>query len=914
MDKCLVKVGPSDGSSIALDFSSSNSILIKNEDHKDNNINESKIIGQHENLMTAEPQLPKPEDPVGIKRPASAVVGIAAEHNCGKNNRLIQSPLNNLTTVMPPATKMPKTEPDATAEVYGNRALLIGIAVSSAANGNDVTLSSIHDSNYANSNRTFNPQHHLTNSTLDNVAHRKVSDNLISLTSNNISNGQNNFSRQDQLQQAFSKNPDLAYNFHQSLATLYSIDPSLMTKATAKFEPGYPLSIQQPNDCSSKVTNYPTAEIPNNSITHSQNVISELGTSTTSSALEGMPSFPYGVPLASQLATLAASQSTKLPLVGSSQQKQQSQLIPFKSGRWCNMHAVIAHEIEKHQNATKKSDKMPSIGIAGPQQQQTSRSMGKVQRQLKQEKKYVAHKKNSNTNTKASSSITTNANIQKQQSRCKTSITPTVVVSAAATSTNGNTNYPSALSSAVASTSATNLQQHLNLLLTQQQQQQRPVQQNGIEAALNENQLTASTLLARFQANVKSNASQLVSSSNPLSLSSLSQQLLATAAAANNNNNNNSLSQQSQAGGNGQFFGGFPIQPLGPGSGSLTSGNSDAAAAAQLQQQAQLLATLQQQQVQLATLQQLLQQQQQQQQASLPSSAAAATLLAQFGATNPTNNNNNNPFASPASALSLQQQQNILSTLTKNSANPTLQFMSAGQQNVPTQQPISALSSSLNALQSLSSSNNNTNPLFGNNEFAGNESILAAFLTGQTIEPKVAFPPPQLPSSSSAIADANINIAAFGNSTLSSIEQQLMRTAQFGSGQQHLQQLSKLTAGSAILPPPPSSLIAGNLGIGSTLPINPIEQELLMSQMRIVQQNQQQQQQQNLSAADLAAISGVLVAGSGANAATMNRLQSSNNVGGGQQHMLDTGGGRIVRGNSGSTPASATVINGTNIR
>lgn len=75
----------------------------------------------------------------------------------------------------------------------------------------------------------------------------------------------------------------------------------------------------------------------------------------------------------------------------------------------------------------------------------------------------------------------------------------------------------------------------------------------------------------------------------------------------NNIGNNNSL--LTAVGGSGanlssttQLFGRFPIQPLGPGTGSLTSGNSDAAAAAQLQQQAHLLNALQQQQNALSSV------------------------------------------------------------------------------------------------------------------------------------------------------------------------------------------------------------------------------------------------------------------------------------------------------------------------
>jgi hypothetical protein len=242
-----------------------------------------------------------------------------------------------------------------------------------------------------------------------------------------------------------------------------------------------------------------------------------------------------------------------------------------------------------------------------------------------------------------------------------------------------------------------------------------------------------------FPSSVGMDESLLMNSTanNLLGLSSLSQPMIS--ASSSGSSSHLTPSQSSQ------LFGGFPIQPLGQGIGSLTSGNSDAAAAAQLQQQSQLLSALQQQQAQLFALQQ-----QQPQTSQFPPNSLAASLLAQFGAAN---SGLNFPSCSTSSAASyLQQQpQNLLSSFINNgninnsSNNNNTQFgLSQPQSTLQRQlslstsglQPpagligggaISSLSSSLDHLQSLP----NTNSLLSND--AANESILAAFLSGQSV-------------------------------------------------------------------------------------------------------------------------------------------------------------------------------------
>lgn len=248
--------------------------------------------------------------------------------------------------------------------------------------------------------------------------------------------------------------------------------------------------------------------------------------------------------------------------------------------------------------------------------------------------------------------------------------------------------------------------------------------------------LSTSNLLARLQqatAAATKPASSihdnlLSSAKSALGLSSMPQQLFSSSTSSTTSSsayqaNQQQIQQQAAAtaAANQQLFGRFPVQPLGPGTGSLTSGNSDAAAAAQLQQQAQLLASLQQQQAQFAALQQFPQN--------------ALSLLSQFGAEQLPSN----------SSLLQQQQQTLLSALLNNSmlGGNGVQFPTGFGQNG---QP-SILPSTFDAFQSTNqqqslpqSALNQSHPLFaGNNENAKSESILAAFLSGQTVNSPIYF-------------------------------------------------------------------------------------------------------------------------------------------------------------------------------
>lgn len=181
------------------------------------------------------------------------------------------------------------------------------------------------------------------------------------------------------------------------------------------------------------------------------------------------------------------------------------------------------------------------------------------------------------------------------------------------------------------------------------------------------------------------------------------------------------------------LFGGFPIQPPGPGAGSLTSGNSDAAAAAQLQQQAQLL--------------NLLQQQHQQHNRSNPpllsnngttAQLSLTNLLSQLGAPNA------NAFGaiSQPSQLSGNGNNLLLSALIANNATAATNLALANILNptaLPSLRPQPSLLPSNSALSSLaaqfSTGNNTSSSLSSSNNDPppGTESILAAFLSGQSV-------------------------------------------------------------------------------------------------------------------------------------------------------------------------------------
>lgn len=138
----------------------------------------------------------------GVKRPSNlGTIGIATVHQHHHRNGLIAAGNNQFLSAMAPANKIPKME-SGLAEEYGpnnrqiildflkilklkNRSLLIGIAVSSAS------------SNPFGIPNGFNG--------MDQSA-KGVADSISSVPSNS------SFAQQDQLQQMFFKNPDLAYN------------------------------------------------------------------------------------------------------------------------------------------------------------------------------------------------------------------------------------------------------------------------------------------------------------------------------------------------------------------------------------------------------------------------------------------------------------------------------------------------------------------------------------------------------------------------------------------------------------------------------------------------------------------------------------------------------------------------------
>uniref|UniRef100_A0A915LTS4 Uncharacterized protein n=1 Tax=Meloidogyne javanica TaxID=6303 RepID=A0A915LTS4_MELJA len=260
-----------------------------------------------------------------MKRP-SATIGIATVHR----NGLIQSPMglnnnHNNSMIRQPPNKMAKLESDDGNKGFEENQFLEKILEILRKFWGLDGLSST-----SNGGSTINLQQKLLSSS------------------------------QESLQQALQKNPELAFNL-QSFASLYSIDPVLMAQAASNLSAGFP-SLQKlaPTDLQRLVNNQSSSTFPQGLLLASQQLAASLAASQTLTTTT----------------TTSKSHQNNLP--------QQQQNIPFKNRRWCNMHAVIAHEIAKHQanTTTKKSSTSlcvgrapstnstltttPTIGIAGP--------------------------------------------------------------------------------------------------------------------------------------------------------------------------------------------------------------------------------------------------------------------------------------------------------------------------------------------------------------------------------------------------------------------------------------------------------------------------------------------------------------------------------------------------------------------
>uniref|UniRef100_A0A183BLX8 INCENP_ARK-bind domain-containing protein n=1 Tax=Globodera pallida TaxID=36090 RepID=A0A183BLX8_GLOPA len=909
------------------------------------------------------------------KRPSSATIGIAATR---RNGLMRAETTAGLLQCMPPASKMAKLE-EVKLEEFGrttpssNRSLLIGIAASNSSGAMQLQQTVPTDASFAQQTKTLQQHQNVFKAALERDLLQKVSDAVPSLQQ-----GGGGSSTTGHLPHADQQhdNPcsfrdSLAYNFHQSLATLYAIDPSLAAKAllasrpprlvatvllhstssisrwpplyaidpslAAKAALGLPSApfggdsaaalnkansvLQQSSQKFPAVSDLPQQQhqqqhqlVVNNGRVLGVDAAAALGLPSTSAVLPPPSSAsasgascgvsrPPPPPLDSHPANLAVvsqkvgrTSAAVAPTSASIQQTNAAVHIPFKNGRWCNMHATIAHEIAKHVEAQKKianvrttnntggshrkqSTTTSATGCGGREhQQKTERKQSSVSvatsssssfpAQQSNEQQQQQNNKNGSrgaNNAMANASAPTMAQhhqlLQLQQEQGKRTGNNLLPNSASASS------FPMLSAASV----NLNLQQQIALLMGQQQQQQ---QQQRISTFNDSSPLHSHG--ARFPVQGTNSLGPFASSSGPLNpLGGLSQFLSA-------NSVHPAVGSMPP-----HLFGGFPIQPMGPGGGSLTSGNSDAAAAAQLHQHAQLLALLQQQsnnnppqQHHPASLSAAFALQPNSNNNNInaandsnnASAAAAATqcamannFLAQFGASSVASNsaansnatnNINTMVAAGAGGHQQQPNNNMLSSLVgpanlafaANILNPTA-LPSLQQQQ---QQNSLALSQMANtgsnnaataaggahALMHSGTFNHNNNS--SGNEATGAESILAAFLSGQSLVTSSASN--ALNSSNPAMGIEQFVRSQFGG--------RMDGPPMMALGNQ--MQLSKMT-GSNLIPPPPSALLsAGHLSVNPASVINPIEQELLMMRhFGLVNQRSQQLLGASLSGAGM---------------------------------------------------------------
>uniref|UniRef100_A0A914GY22 Uncharacterized protein n=1 Tax=Globodera rostochiensis TaxID=31243 RepID=A0A914GY22_GLORO len=892
------------------------------------------------------------------KRPSSATIGIAAIR---RNGLMRPETTAGLLQCMPPASKMAKLEEGKLEEFGGttpssNRSLLIGIAGSNGSGAMQLQQTVPTDASFAQQTKTLHQQHqNVFKAALERDLLQKVSDAVPSLQQGGGSSttGHLPHADQQQLNPCSFRDSDLAYNFHQSLATLYAIDPSLAAKAalglpSAPFGGDSAAALDKANavlqQSSQKLT--AVSDLSQQQQQQHQLVVNNGRVLGVDAAALGLPSTSAVLPSSASAASCGVSNPPALdshaananlivasqkvgrpsaaiaPTSASIQQTNAAAVhIPFKNGRWCNMHATIAHEIAKHVEAQKKIANVRTTNTGGSHRKQsnTTSATGCAGREHQQKTERKPSSVSVATSSSSSSFPAQQSNEQQQQNNKNGSRGANNAMANVSAPTmaqhhqqllqlqqeqgkrTGNNLLPNSASSSAfpmlsAASANLNLQQQIALLMGQQQQQQRistfndssPLHSHGV----------------RFPVQGANSLGPFASSSGPLNaLGGLSQFLSA-------NSVHPSVGSMPP-----HLFGGFPIQPMGPGAGSLTSGNSDAAAAAQLHQHAQLLTLLQQQANNNP--------QQQHHPASLsaafalqPNSnntnaandsnnaSAAATqcamannFLAQFGASSVASNsvansiatnNINTMVAAGAGQQPNNNSSNMLSSLVApanlafaaNILNPTaLPSLQQQQNSLALSQMANTGSNNsataaggAHALMHTGTFNNSSGG--GGNEATGAESILAAFLSGQPLVTSSASN--ALNSSNPAMGIEQFVRSQFGG--------RMDGPPMMALGNQ--MQLSKMTA-SNLIPPPPSALLsAGHLSVNPASVINPIEQELLMMRhFGLVNQRSQQLLGASLSGAGMDSLppqngppkqdTGVISTANGSTAAAHNRHDMS---------------------------------------
>ncbi|KAI1731829.1 reticulocyte binding-like protein 2b [Ditylenchus destructor] len=327
----------------------------------------------------------------GNKRPGSAI-GIASQRN-----GVILSPIDNLnTTGTPPANKIKKMDNNGDV-VEDSKSQTIGIAVKSE----NLNLENVktEDSTAQRSTPKATPTNNMPTTS----------------SSNGIGFGQSGLSsfgfpgslataQLNPLHQAFLNNPELAMNYHQSIASLNAVDPSLMSIAAAGFPPGFPffgtpqflqqmeqqrqLASATSGNQQSSVGQIPTAASnrPNSALKPTANsTISLSGMNPTNSATNSAPFALGSFPLASQLAGVAALAKTTSMInppascINQAAGNSTATAAGQKASRWCNMHVSLANATARHvanggKNTSAKATNLPNR--VNPPHQQTSQQQG----------------------------------------------------------------------------------------------------------------------------------------------------------------------------------------------------------------------------------------------------------------------------------------------------------------------------------------------------------------------------------------------------------------------------------------------------------------------------------------------------------------------------------------------------------